>query len=103
MSRKDFHLHDGRKGAAIAVRVIPRAKKNEIAAVMADGTLKIKLTSPPVEGQANQALIRFLAELLSVPRQDIEIVAGQTRRNKLVSILNMDKEIVQKIILAELG
>ena len=102
MSPKNHRLHDGKKGAAIAVRVIPRAKKNEIAAIMSDGTLKIRLTAPPVEGQANQALIRFLADFFSVPRQDIEIVAGQTRRNKLVSILHLDSEAVQKIILAAL-
>lgn len=102
MFRKRFRLHDGKKGAALAVRVIPRARRNEIAAVMEDGTLKIRLSSPPVDGQANRALVRYLAELLGVPKRNIEIVAGETSRNKLVAILNMDKEKVQNIILAAL-
>jgi uncharacterized protein (TIGR00251 family) len=78
---------------------MPRSSKNEIAGIMDDGTVKIRLTAPPVEGQANIALIRYLADLLGVPQGNIEIVAGQTGRNKLVTIIGLDAPTVQKLIL----
>lgn len=98
----EYRLHDGRKGAAIAIRVTPRASKNEIVQVMGDGTIKIRLTAPPVEGKANKALIKFLADIFDVPKSRIEIVAGHTGRDKLISILDADADAVQNIILANL-
>ena len=50
MHARRFHLHDGKKGSALAVRVTPRASRNEIVEILSDGTVKIRLTSPPVEG-----------------------------------------------------
>ncbi len=73
-----FKLHDGRGGAALTVRVTPRARRTEIAGVRDDGTLKIRLAAPPVEGKANVALIKFLAGLLGVRKRRIEIVAGHS-------------------------
>ncbi len=93
-------LHDGKKGAALAIRVTPRARKNEVVQVMADGTIKIRLTAPPVEGKANQELIKFLSDILDVPKSKIEIIAGQTRRDKLISILDADASAVQNKILS---
>jgi uncharacterized protein (TIGR00251 family) len=100
MSQRKFRLHSAEGGAALTVRVIPRAKKTGIAEVMEVGTVKIRLTAPPVEGQANEALIRFLSELLEIPPSRIEIVAGQTSRNKLVSITGSDPGYIQERILA---
>ena len=62
MSPKKYRLHDGQKGAALAIRVTPRASKNEIVEILADGTVKVRLTAPPVEGEANQALLTYLGE-----------------------------------------
>jgi len=70
---------------------------------MKDGTIKIRLTAPPVEGKANQALIEFLAEVLEVPRSKIEIVAGIKGREKLVSIIELDAETTQARILGKLS
>ncbi len=92
MADRKYKLHDGKKGAALAIRVTPRASRNEIAEVLADGTIKIRLTAPPVEGKANEALVKFLAEVLEVPPTAIEIIAGTTGRDKLVSILDLDAE-----------
>ena len=100
---RQFELHDGKKGAAIAVRVTPRMARNEIFAIMDDGTVKIRLTAPPVDGKANKALIRFLAEILEVPITDIEIVAGITGHDKLVSIIGMNTESVQQKLLQRLS
>jgi uncharacterized protein (TIGR00251 family) len=98
MPSRDFHLHDSRSGAALAVRVIPRAKQNQIVEISSDGTVKIRLTAPPVGGKANRALIELLAGVLDVPAARIEIIAGETGRNKLVSILDLDAQTVQERI-----
>jgi hypothetical protein len=103
MNRYKFHLHSGDKGAALAIRVTPRASKNEISEVMSDGTVRIRLTAPPVGGKANEALVAFLADVLDVPRSKIEIVAGETGRDKLVSILGLDAETVHARILQHLA
>lgn len=103
MSSKNLNLHDGNRGAALAIRVTPRARKNEISEIMSDGTVKIRVTAPPVDGKANQALIDFLAEVLDVSSREIEIVAGATGRKKLVSILGLDADTVQRKILAQVG
>jgi uncharacterized protein (TIGR00251 family) len=102
MPIRKYRLHNGKKGAALAIRITPRASHNEIIDVLSDGTVKIRLTAPPVEGKANSALIEFLADLLEVPRSRIEIIAGTTGRDKLVSVLDMDAETVHEIILRNL-
>ena len=75
--------------AAIALRlsvyVQPRASKNEIAGLH-DGVLKVRLTAPPVEGAANEALIRLIAEVLGVPRRQVSVVAGSSGRRKILQI-----------------
>ena len=102
MPKRNFHLHDGKRGAAIAIRVTPRASKNQIVEVLEDGTVKIHLAAPPVDGEANEKLIVFLSEVLSIPKSRIEIVAGETGRDKLVSVLEMDTETVHQRILAHM-
>lgn len=103
MTERKFRMHDGKKGAALAVRVTPRASRNEILEILADGTVKIHLTAPPVEGQANQALIQFLANVLDVAPSKIDIVAGLNGRDKLVSILDLDARTVHERILKKLA
>ena len=103
MSPRDFHLHDGRKGAALALRVTPRASKNEIVEVLNDGTVKVHLTAPPVEGKANEALLKFLSEILDVPVSSLDIVAGAGGRDKLVSITDMDATELHKKIVEHIG
>ncbi len=102
MDPRKYHLHDGIKGSALAIRVTPRASHNEIVEVLSDGTIKVRLTAPPVEGKANQALIDFLARVLDVPPSAIEVVAGATGRDKLVSIEDMDTETAHSRILKHL-
>ncbi|HRN50508.1 MAG TPA: DUF167 domain-containing protein [Anaerolineales bacterium] len=95
-------LSDGRGGAALAIRVTPRASRNEIVEILPDNTIKIRLTAPPVDGKANEALIEFLSKVLSVPKARIDIVAGQTGRDKLVTIFDMDSSEAQELILKQL-
>lgn len=53
---------------------------------MADGTLKVKLTAPPVDGEANKKLIELLSKEWRIPKSNIKIIKGQTSRNKIVEI-----------------
>ncbi|HVN17080.1 MAG TPA: DUF167 domain-containing protein [Anaerolineales bacterium] len=102
MPKRSFHLHDGKMGSALAVRVTPRSSRNKIAEVLSDGTVKVYIAAPPVDDEANVELIKFLADVLGVPRTRLEIVAGMTGRDKLISVLDMDAETVNKRILAYL-
>ncbi len=98
MTKRDFKITDAQRGAAITVKVVPKANRTEIVGIQEDGTLKIRLMAPPVEGQANEELIRFLAEFLNVSPKDIEIVAGLENRKKLISILNIRAEDIERIV-----
>ncbi len=73
------------EGITIAIKAVPRAKRDEIVGVEGDA-LKVRLTAPPVEGKANKALVKFLAFKLGVRRADLEILHGETGRHKLVRI-----------------
>lgn len=95
---RTFHFHDAQKGAAITVKVTPHAKKNEVTGLLEDGTVKIKVTAPAVEGAANQALIEFLAELFKIKENQIEIVVGQTSERKLVSLVGVSPADVEATI-----
>lgn len=102
MKERSFNLHDGQMGAAITVRVVPRASRNEISEILDDGTVKIRLTAPQVEEKSNQALISFLSEILGIDPKQLEIVAGISGNDKLVTIIGMDRLAVQEQILARL-
>ena len=103
MGPRPFHLHDGKKGAALAVRVTPRASKNEIVEILSDGTVKVHLTAPPVEGKANEALLKFLAKVLDVSQNQLEVVAGTNGRDKLISVDDMDAGSLHKKIVEKIG
>jgi len=98
-----FRMHDGKRGAALAVRITPRASRNEITEIMDNGTVKIRLTAPPVEGKANEALITFLAFVLGTSPSKIEIVAGATGREKLVTVMDLTPEEVHQKIISSLA
>ncbi len=70
---------------SFAVKVHPRARKNAITGEFGDA-LKLSLTSPPVDGRANQACIEFFAKLLMVPRSSVTIASGQTSRQKVIRV-----------------
>jgi len=103
MAERKFNLHDGKKGSALAVRVTPRASRNEIVELLDDGTIKIRIASPPADNEANETLINFLSEILGVPKSRLDIVAGATGRDKLISVVDMDADTAHQRILAHLG
>ena len=103
MSDRKFKLHNGQQGSALAVRVTPRASRNEIVELMEDGTIKVRLAAPPSDNEANEALIDFLSDVLGVPKSRLDIVAGASGRDKLISVVDMDAETAHQRILAHLG
>lgn len=68
----------------IGVRVVPRSSRNEI--TWEGENLKVYLTAPPVDGAANQALLKLLAERLGIPRRSLRIVQGASGRQKVLEI-----------------
>jgi uncharacterized protein YggU (UPF0235/DUF167 family) len=103
MAKHKYQLHTGKRGAALAIRITPQAKKDEIIEVLNNGTVLIYLKTSRDENIVNKALTDFLAKVLGVPKKKIEIVAGQTGRDKLVTILDIDAPKVQKKIVAQLS
>ena len=72
-------------GVLLAIKLQPRASKDEICEPLGD-ELRVKVTAPPVDSAANEALLRLLAETLDCPRSRVELVRGHTSRHKAVKI-----------------
>ena len=86
-------VHDSAAGVTFSVKVHPRARKNAITGEIGEA-LKVALTAPPVEGKANEACIKFLAQVLGVPRAAITIIAGETGRQKRVRVAGVSATVV---------
>jgi uncharacterized protein (TIGR00251 family) len=84
-------LRESAGGVSFAVKVHPRAKKNAITGVVGDA-LKLSLTTPPIEGRANEACIEFFAKLLKVPRSSVTIASGLTSRNKVIRVVGISAQ-----------
>ncbi len=89
-------------GVSFAIRVQPRASRSEIAGEL-EGTLKIRLAAPPVDGEANEELIRLLSKLFKVTRSQIVIRSGQTSRNKLIVIDGVSVDEAEQVLQPMLG
>lgn len=79
----------------LSLYVQPRAGKNELAGVH-DGALKLRLTTPPVDGKANKAVIAFFAKILKVPKSSLVLVRGLKNRRKQLQVTDMDEETIRK-------
>jgi hypothetical protein len=87
-------IQESSGGVTFAIRVHPRAKKNAVTGELGDA-LKLSLTSPPVEGRANEACVEFLAKLLKVPRSSVTIASGHTSRAKIIRVTGISVEEVR--------
>ena len=103
MADREFKMHDGQKGSALAVRVTPRASRNEIVEILDDGTVRVRLAASPADEEANAALLEFLSEILGVTQNKLDIVAGAVGRDKLISVVDMDVDTVHSRIVAHIG
>ena len=84
-------IQESGSGVTFAVKVHPRARKNAITGELGN-SLKLSLTSPPVEGRANEACVEFFANLLKVPRSSVTIASGQTSRQKVIRVSGLSAE-----------
>jgi uncharacterized protein (TIGR00251 family) len=94
VSKLDAHL----RGDAVrfSVRLQPRASATEVVGVQ-EGSLKIRVTAPPVDGMANDALIDFLSRSLGTAKRNVRIVSGLSSRKKLVEVLGVNLESVKQL------
>jgi hypothetical protein len=97
MSLLDLKASLERGTLTFAVRVQPRASRNEVAGVMG-GALKIRLQAPAVEDRANEALCEFLAELLKRPKSAVRILAGERSRVKRVEVAGVTAAEVESLL-----
>ena len=90
-----IRVHESAKGVSFAVKVHPRARKNQITGVVGEA-LKLALTAPPLEGKANEAVIEFFADFFDIPRSSVTIASGETSRNKVIRIPGISAEAVRR-------
>jgi uncharacterized protein (TIGR00251 family) len=102
MSREWCSVTEGM--VRLSVQIMPNAKNNEVVGLI-DGALKIRLQAQPIEGKANEALIRYLASLLDIPKSAITITHGHTGKRKTLKLDAPDLrvEFVQRKLLPTTG
>lgn len=81
----------------LTLHIQPGAKKTEFAGLHGDA-LKIRLAAPPVDGKANEALIRFVAETLTLPKSAVNLKSGHTSRRKVLEIQGATQEAVARLV-----
>jgi uncharacterized protein len=91
------------QGITLTFHVIPASKRNQLVGYLADGSLKIKIKAKPIEGRANSEIINFLAGLFEIKKSEIDIISGQTSRNKIVRIHGINKITFEKKISGEIN
>lgn len=83
------------EGIIVKLRISPNAKKNEI---IKDGDIiKVKITALPIDGKANKALVEFFAKNFKIPKTSIEILKGETSKEKTILFKTMDEDKVNNL------
>jgi uncharacterized protein (TIGR00251 family) len=90
------------QGSALAISVVPRSSRNGLE-LAEDGSLRLRVTAPPVDGAANAAVLRFLADALDVPRSRISLVSGEKSRRKRLVVAGMTVEDLERRIQNVIG
>jgi len=86
-------------GVTIEVRARPRASRTRAAGLLGDA-LKVELAAPPVDGEANAELIAYLAKTLGVRKSDVELLQGETGRNKVLRVRGVTAKAVEEALLS---
>jgi uncharacterized protein len=100
MPETQIKINSCENGIRFSAVIQPRSSKNEVAGVY-NNSLKIRLTSPPVDGAANKACVKFLAKWLGVSPSRVRIISGLSSKNKTIEISDMDKSIFQDTLVAK--
>ena len=87
------------EGILVNIKIVPNSSKNEI--VIEEEFIKVKITAQPIEGKANKALIEFLSKKFKIPKTSIEIVKGETNKEKTLLFKTTDEE-KQNLIISSL-
>jgi uncharacterized protein len=88
-----IRLNTSGDAVTLAVRIQPRAPQSALRGEL-EGALKIAIAAPPVDGAANEELVRFLAKFFRISRQSVTIISGQTSRHKVISLKGVTEETV---------
>ncbi|HEX2728413.1 MAG TPA: DUF167 domain-containing protein [Rubrobacteraceae bacterium] len=96
-------LSRSKNGTLVSLRVSPGARASTLSGTYGEGALKMRVAAPPVEGKANEAVCRYLAKLLGLPRSKVEVVRGACGRDKVALIRDMDPDEVRHILSTETG
>lgn len=78
------------EGLIIRLKISPNASKNEI--IRSSDGIKIKITAQPIDGKANKCLVEFISKKYKIPKSSIEIVRGETSKEKTILIKNLDND-----------
>ena len=97
MSSDALRLQRTASGVRVAVRVQPRSSVSEITGVHGDA-LRVRLTAPPVDGAANEALVTLLSDHFRIPRRAITIVSGASSRTKIVELAGITEDHVRRLV-----
>lgn len=81
----------------LSIRVVPRASKDGIQGLLGNEALKVRIQAPPVEGKANAYLVKYLSKQWNIPRAHIEILAGETGRNKRLRITQPPDALIKEL------
>jgi hypothetical protein len=90
-------IRETEHGVIFHIHVVPRSAKCEVAGVQGDA-LKLKITAPPVEGQANTECIRFLSDILGVRKKQVTILSGHKSKKKTVAIEGIGRKDIEALI-----
>lgn len=93
----ELKITENADGVTFSVHVQPRASKNGICGIQGDA-IKLRLTSPPVEGEANRLCTEYLAKLLKVPKSAVTIIAGDKSRHKTIRVSGATAQAVRDLL-----
>jgi hypothetical protein len=82
----------------LSIRLQPNSSVNKVVEIREDGSVKIRINAPAVEGKANKALCKYLHNILEIPVSNIEIIRGELSREKIIRINGIDADKVMSIL-----
>jgi len=91
------NVREVESGVVFSIHVIPRSKKEGFAGTHGD-SIKVKVNAPPVEGAANKAVVKFIAKLFDVSKSNVEIIKGETGREKQVLVRGVGLEKAKAVL-----
>lgn len=89
-------IKDVENGLIIKIKIVPNSSKNDI--ILEEGFIKVKITAQPIENKANKALIEYLSKQFKIPKTNIEIIKGETSKEKTLLLKTQDENKKAEII-----